>query len=72
MAEIAALPVQQETIALWKVLNGLKPVRGMVVIDQIAWHEMDVDEELTLQTEDGFCRGILIIHYENKNSNNRY
>lgn len=58
VAEIAALPVQQETIALWKTLNGLKPVRGMVMIDQISWHEMDVDGELTLQTEDGFCRGI--------------
>jgi len=58
VAEIAALPVQQETIALWKTLNGLKPIRGMVMIDQIPWHEMDVDGELTLQTENGFCRGI--------------
>lgn len=55
-AEIAALPVQQETISLWKKLNGLKPVRPMVMIDQIPWHEMDVDGELTLQTEDDFCR----------------
>jgi hypothetical protein len=39
VAEIAALPVQQETIALWKALNSLKPVRGMVMIDQISWHE---------------------------------
>lgn len=58
VAEIAAFPVQQETIALWKALNSLKPVRGMVMIDQVSWHEMDVDGELTLQTEDGFCRGI--------------
>src|SRR4030042_1399193 len=58
VAEIAALPVQQETIVLWKALNGLRPVRGMVMIDQISWHEMDVDGELTLQTEDAFCRGI--------------
>ena len=57
-AEIAALPVQQKTISLWKALNGLKPVRPMVMIDQIPWHEMDVDGELALQTEDGFCRGI--------------
>jgi hypothetical protein len=57
VAAIAALPVQQETVALWKALNSLKPIRGMVMIDQIAWHEMDVDDELTLQTEDGFCRG---------------
>jgi len=58
VAEIAALPIQQETIALWKSLNGLKPKRAMVMIDQIPWHEMDVDGELVLQTEDGFCRGI--------------
>ena len=43
VAEIAALPVQQETIAAWKVLNSLNPVRPMFMIDQIPWHEMDVD-----------------------------
>ena len=37
VAEIAALPVQQKTISLWKALNGLKPVRAMVMIDQIPW-----------------------------------
>ena len=58
IAEIAALPVQQETIKLWKSLNALKPVRGMVMIDQIPWHEMDVNNELKIQTEDGFCQGI--------------
>ena len=58
IAEIAALPKQQETIALWKASNSLKPVRPMVMIDQIPWHEMEVDGELSLQTEDGFCRGL--------------
>jgi hypothetical protein len=58
IAEIAALPVQQETISLWKALNRLKPVRPMVMIDQIPWHEMEVDSELALQTEDEFCRRI--------------
>ena len=58
VAEIAALPVQQETISLWKALNALKPVRPMVMIDQIPWHEMDVDGELTVQSEDDFCREI--------------
>ncbi len=58
IAEIAALPVQQETINLWKALNGLKPVRPMVLIDQVCWHEMDVDGELALRTEDPFCRAI--------------
>lgn len=58
IAEIAALPVQQDTVKLWKALNGLKPVRPMVMIDQIPWHEMDVNAELILQTEDEFCRKI--------------
>ena len=52
VAEIAALPVQQETVALWKALNALKPVRPMVMIDQVCWHEMDVDGSLKLQTEE--------------------
>ena len=43
---------------MWKALNGLKPVRPMVMIDQIPWHEMDVAGELRLQTEDAFCRGL--------------
>ena len=58
IAEIAALPVQQETISLWKALNSLKPVRPMVMIDQVCWHEMDVDSELAVQCEDPFCRNI--------------
>jgi hypothetical protein len=58
VAEIAALPVQQETISLWKALNDLKPVRPMVHIDGIPWHEIDVDGELTLRTNDPFCRGV--------------
>jgi hypothetical protein len=58
VAEVAALPVQQETVALWKALNGLRPVRPMVTIDQVCWHEMDVDGELALQTQDPFCRGL--------------
>lgn len=58
VAEIAALPVQRETTTLWKALNGLKPVRPMVSIDQIPWHEMDVDGELALVSEDELCRSI--------------
>jgi hypothetical protein len=57
-AEIAALPVQQQTIALWKALNSLKPVRPMVMIDQVCWNEMNVNDELTLRTEDEFCQTI--------------
>jgi hypothetical protein len=56
VAEIAALPVQQETISLWKASNGLRPERPMVMIDQIPWHEMEVDGELALQTKDAWCQ----------------
>ena len=58
VAEIAALPDQQETIRLWKRLNGLEPERPMFMIDQIPWHEMDVDEELRCVCDDPFYAGI--------------
>ena len=54
VAEIAALPAQQDKIRLWEKLNGLDPDRPMVMIDQIPWHEMNVDDELTLRTADDF------------------
>ena len=58
VADIAALPVQQETIAAHKALNALKPTRPMVMIDQVCWHEMNVADELTLRTKAPFCRGL--------------
>lgn len=56
VAEVTARPVQRETISHWKALNGLRSVRPMVMIDEIPWHEMDVDGELALTTEDPDCR----------------
>jgi hypothetical protein len=58
VAELAALPAQRETIALWKALNGLKPVRPMVAIDQVCWHEMDSGGELTPRCQDEFARDV--------------
>lgn len=57
-AEIAALPRQQETIRLWKKLNGLRPERPMVTIDQLPWHELNVDGSLTCVVEDPLFRSI--------------
>jgi hypothetical protein len=57
VAEIAALPVQQETIASWKALNALRPARPMALLDEVPWHEMDADGELVLQAEDEAARG---------------
>ena len=58
IAEIAALPRQRETIGRWKALNGLRPERPMVLIDQLPWHELDVDGLLELRCRDEFCRSI--------------
>ena len=57
VAEIAALPVQESKRALWRKLNGLRPERPMVMIDQVCWNEMNVDDELTLRCTDKECRG---------------
>jgi hypothetical protein len=57
VAEIAALPDQARTIADWKALNALRPVRPMALLDEIPWHEMDVDGELALVTSDETSRG---------------
>jgi len=42
-AEIAALDVQARTVAEWKRLNDLRPGRALVWINEIPWHEMNVD-----------------------------
>ena len=57
VAEIAALPVQEEKRKMWNNLNALKPDRSMVMIDQVCWNEMNIDDELTLLCSDDECRG---------------
>jgi len=56
VAEIAALPVQEEKRALWRKLNARKPVRPMVIIDQVCWNELNAGGALTLQCVDAECR----------------
>ncbi|OGV49512.1 MAG: hypothetical protein A2017_22025 [Lentisphaerae bacterium GWF2_44_16] len=57
-AETAELPAQKEKIALWTKLNELKKTRPLVWITELPWHEMNVDDELTLLCKDDFCRNI--------------
>ncbi len=57
VAEIAALPVQDEKRALWRKLNARKPDRPMVMMDQVCWNEFETTEELRLQCIDPECRG---------------
>jgi hypothetical protein len=55
-AQIAALPVHREKAALWQRLNDLQPVRPMVYINEVCWHEMNVADELTLQAANPWAR----------------
>ena len=48
LAEIAALPVHREKARLWQKLNDLQAERPMMWINEICWHEMNVQDELTL------------------------
>ncbi len=56
VAEIASLPVQEEKRNLWRKLNAKKPLRPMVMIDQVCWNEMSTKDELVLQCADEECR----------------
>ncbi len=56
VAHIAALPVHKEKAKLWRRLNDLDSVRPMVYINEICWNEMNVDDELTLQTQHPWAR----------------
>jgi hypothetical protein len=56
LAAVAALPGQEEKRELWRKLNARKPVRPMVMIDQVCWNEFD-DDSLRLRCADPDCRG---------------
>ena len=56
VAEIAALPVQEEKRRLWRSLNGLNPERPMVAIDQVCWNEMNIEGKLNLHCKNEECR----------------
>lgn len=56
IAAIAALPVHREKAGLWRRLNDLQSARPMVWINEIPWHEMNVDGELTLRTVHPWAR----------------
>ena len=51
VAAIAADPANRQRAELWRRLNDRDAVRPMVWINEIPWHEMDVNGELTLRTQ---------------------
>ena len=56
LAAIAALPVHAAKARLWRQLNDLQSARPMVWINELCWHEMNVDDELTLRCEHPWAR----------------
>ncbi|MCC8180332.1 MAG: hypothetical protein LIP23_05405 [Planctomycetes bacterium] len=56
--QIGELPVQKQTAQLWSNLNSLKPGRPLVWMNEIPWHEMNVDDELTCVCEDPFLKAM--------------
>ncbi len=56
IAEIAVLPIHKEKARLWQKMNDLEQERPMVWVNEIPWHEMNVNDELTLRTEHPWAR----------------
>jgi len=56
VASLAALPEQQERYERGRDINDLKPRRPMVWLDEIPWHEMDINGNLALTCQDDFAR----------------
>ena len=56
LAGIASLPVHKEKALLWQKLNDRQSVRPMVWINEVCWHEMNVNDELTLSAEHPWAR----------------
>lgn len=52
LAREAARPVHKEKARMWRDLNQLRSTRPMVWINEIPWHELNVNDEMTL-----CCRG---------------
>ena len=56
IAKIASLPVHKEKSRLWQRMNDLQQERPMVWINELPWHEMNVNDELTLLTTHPWAR----------------
>jgi len=46
ISKIASLPVHREKARLWQRMNNLQQERPMVWINEIPWHEMNVNDYL--------------------------
>ena len=53
-SQIAFSDKNRQAIDLCRAVNDLKPIRPIVQINEIPWHEMNFDGSLTLRCEDTF------------------
>lgn len=60
-AEYASSDKNEKSKQLWKKLNNLNDVKPLIWINEIPWHEMDVNNELKLITQTHFSRYLEII-----------
>ncbi|HHU77629.1 MAG TPA: hypothetical protein GXZ29_01910 [Clostridiales bacterium] len=56
--EIANSSRNMENIELHKAVNDLRQIRPVVLIDEIPWHEMNINNELILQCSDPYLRSV--------------
>ena len=56
--EYASLPIQAETARLWEKVNDLEITRPMIWHSEMPWHELNVNDELTLRTSTSFTQRI--------------
>ena len=57
-ARISSLEIHREKAHLWTCLNDKKMIRPMVWMDEIPWHEMNYNNELTLECENDWAKTI--------------
>lgn len=57
-AEIANNPCNANKLRLHKASNDLKMIRPVVLIDEIPWHEMNFNGDLTLKCQDPYLREV--------------
>ncbi len=58
IAEIAQDKINDVNRKNWTLLNDKKSVKPMVWINEVPWHEMNVDQELTLRCEHPWARNL--------------
>ena len=56
--EAAQHPRNAENAKLYRAVNGLRPIRPVVLLDEIPFHELNYDDLLTLRCEDEDLRRV--------------